>query len=163
MFRTDYTHLSSRRCGVSLIEMLIVVTLMGILSSVIVSRYGRTVLGDISSQGDAHRLWLDLQYARRAAIKNGQSCCVVFTGGTSPTGYQLMLGTSAEVASGLGTTVDVPRQLSSDITVSASTAVFEFDFEGHAAGSYTLLLTAPDQRWQVQVVSLTGIATIKKL
>lgn len=163
MNRVRHSAHSIRRRGVSLLELIVVVSLMGILSSVIVSRYGRSTLGDLGSQGDAHRLWLDMQYARRIAIKNGQSCCISFTGGSQTAGYQLLLGSASDVAGGIATQVEQARVFSTDMTAAPSATVFEFDFEGHAAASYSVTLTAPDQRWQVAVVPLSGIPTVKKL
>jgi len=144
------------------LELLVVVTLMGILSTVIVSRVGRAFMGDLNSQGDAHRLWLDMQYARRLAIKNGRSCCLSFNG-TAATSYRVLLGSAVEVSAGTASQVDDTRVFGTGISAAPNSTVFEFDFEGHAAGSYSVLLTAPDQRWQVSVVPLSGVPSVTKL
>jgi len=163
MNRIQHSAHVPRRRGVTLLELLVVVSLMGILSTVVVGRYGRAIIGDLSSQGDAHRLWLDIQYARRLAIKNGQSCCLVFGGGVTPTGYRLLLGSAIEVAAGKAALVEQARTFGADMTVTPTASILEFDFEGHAAGNYSVLLTAPDQRWQVSVVPLSGLASVTKL
>ncbi len=162
MKHRPHSHRTHRRSGVSLLELLAVVTLMGILSTVIVSRVGRSFVGDINSQGDAHRVWLDMQYARRLAIKNGQASCVVFNAAPANS-YRVMLGTAVEVATGRATQMGDARVFGSDMTVSPSATVFEFSFEGHASANYSVLMTAPDQRWQVSVVPLSGLATVQKL
>ena len=55
---------ANRRRGVTLLELLVVVTLMGTLSTVVVTRYGRDIFGDLGARSEAHRLSLDLQRAK---------------------------------------------------------------------------------------------------
>ena len=70
---------TNRRRGVTLLELLVVVTLMGTLSTVVVTRYGRNIFSDMDARSEAHQLWLDLQHARSIAVRNGTAASVQFS------------------------------------------------------------------------------------
>ena len=55
----------------SLLELMAVVTLMGIFATIAIARLGPTIFGDIGSQTDARRVGLVLLQAKRRAITAG--------------------------------------------------------------------------------------------
>ncbi|MBI1313879.1 prepilin-type N-terminal cleavage/methylation domain-containing protein [bacterium] len=149
---------SPQRRGVTLLELLVVVTLVGILSTAVVGRYGRAVFGDFGARTEAHQLWLDIQLARREAIRTGLPYTVLMTGSSagSWTGYEIVAGSSAEARSGRGETIGEPRIFPTEMTASGDSATVEFNFEGQADRAVTLQLRGPHRSWQVQVLPLIG-------
>src|SRR5690348_16459018 len=65
--------------GFSLLELLAVMTLLGVLAAVGVSRMDRGTLLNVGAQGDARRVALDLHQARRRAISTGDNHFVRFS------------------------------------------------------------------------------------
>jgi prepilin-type N-terminal cleavage/methylation domain-containing protein len=155
-----------RRRGVTLLELLVVVTLMGILSSVVVSRYGRDIFGDFGARSEAQQLWLDLEAGRRMAIRSGKEHSIVFSGPVngSWTGYDIVEGTSAEARTGKGTSVSGdPRVFPKELVVDGGVKAVSFSFEGHASEAAQWRLTGPNRSWQVRLVPLSGAATVSEL
>ena len=148
-----------RRRGVSLLELLVVVSLMGVLSSTVVMRYGRDIFGDFGARNDAHQLWLDLQLARRMAIRTGQVHSVVCDGPASGpwTGTKIVQGNSPN-----GPAVGESRRFPPEIHVSGTAAVIQFNFEGQAAQSHSIRLDGPNRSWSIQIVPLSGAITVKE-
>lgn len=140
------------RGGLSLLELIAVVTLVGVLSVVAIARLGPTVLGDIAAQSDARRLVLDLDQIRRRAIATGDSHHLSFNGTTgSYSGYTLYRNTS-----GGDVVVDSVREFPSQLRVSANASQMVFDFEGQAGANYRINLVGPKQGRRVDVIALTG-------
>ena len=150
-----------RRRGVTLLELLVVVTLMGTLSTVVVTRYGRDIFGDMGARSDAHRLWLDLQRAKSLAIRNGTSCSIVFDKASNGklAGYKLL----EESTTSLQKAVVEVTAFTSELKVSTSTPSVEFTFEGHATTASTITLQGPNRSWVLNVVPLSGAVNISEL
>ncbi len=140
-------------------ELLVVVTLMGTLSTVVVTRYGRDIFGDIGARSDAQKLWIDLQHARGIAIRNGTVVSVILEKGSNGrySGYRIAEGTGSRQ-------VDVaePSQFGSDINVTATAASVQFNFEGHATSTSTFHLKGPNRSWTLTVVPLSGSVRISE-
>lgn len=151
---------AQRRRGVTLLELLVVVTLMGTLSTVVVSRYGRDIFGDLGARSEAHRLWLDLQQAQTQAIRNGTSASVAFLKASSGsiTGYRLTEQTPA----GIVQTVSDVTSFGSDIRVTSSSSTVDFTFEGHARQPCSISLQGPNRSWELTVVPLSGAVNISE-
>lgn len=151
-----------QRRGVTLLELLVVVTLVGILSSAVVGRYGRAVFGDFGARSEAHQLWLDMQLARREAIRTGTPHTVLLEGPASGpwTGYRIVVGTTARARSGRGTTLGEPRVFPQEMSATGDSPTVEFNFEGQADRAVTLQLSGPHRGWRVQVTPLIGSVTV---
>ncbi len=67
----------------SLMELLAVVTLMGVLASSVAMRYGREILGDTGVRSKASELSIGLNHAQRAAIRSGIPHGITFAGSLS--------------------------------------------------------------------------------
>jgi type II secretory pathway pseudopilin PulG len=144
---------------VTLLELLVVVTLIGIFASVVAMRYGRTLFSEFSANSVARQLSLDLLTCQRAAITTGDDHFLSFTvSGGNATSYSLVRDTA-----GGDVLVDGPKSFSDDITVTVSHAEMRFDFEGSAAANYSLLLTGENRRWQISVVPITGAVSVAEI
>lgn len=150
---------ANRRRGVTLLELLVVVTLMGTLSTVVVTRYGRDIFGDIGARSDAQKLWMDLQHARGIAIRNGTEVSVIFEKSSSGnySGYRVTERTGSRQVY-----VAEPSSFSSDINVTSTSASVQFTFEGHATTASTIKLKGPNRAWTLTVVPLSGSVRISE-
>ncbi len=150
----------SRR-AMSLLELTLVVSLLGILSLAIVGRYGGDKLGNGGAEGYARKLALSLNYARRSTILTGDNHFLQLAGsGGNVTSYVLI-----RRASGGDTQVDQTRAIPADVTVTVTPVVsdLEFDFEGSALGAYSITVAGPDRSWSVTVVELTGAVLVAEI
>jgi len=140
------------RRGVTLLELIAVVTILGFFTVVAISRIGPGTLVNFGARADARRLAVDLLQARRRSIATGENHYLAFTvvGGeaTDYTLYRRKAG--GDVA------MDSPHEFPGNVVVTASHADAEFTFEGAALAAYQIALTGPEQTWQVDVVPVTG-------
>ena len=135
-------------------ELLAVVTLMGIFAAVAISRYGRSVFGDFGSQAGARTLSLALLQTQRAAITSGDNHFLEFNSST-PTAYSLKQRT------GLGTVlVAGPYDLSADMDVAVSHTAMEFTFEGQALAAYVITISGDNREWQLDVIPISGAVRV---
>ena len=156
------TRRHSQRRGVTLLELLVVVTLVGILSTAVVGRYGRAVFGDFGARTEGHQMWLDMQRARREAIRTGVPHTVHLMGASGGrwTGYRIVAGTAEQAAAGGGVTLGEPRVFAEELHVTGDSSTVEFDFEGQADRAVQLQLQGPHRQWQVRVLPLIGSVTV---
>jgi len=146
----------TRHFGFSLLELVAVVTLMGILSVVAVARLGPTVVGDVGARSDGRRLALDVIQLRRRAIATGDNHFLTFTTQSSTiVGYQLFRATSRGDVE-----IDTPRQFPPQLSVVPSSRRWEFNFEGQALAAYHADLTGPNRTRQIDVIPLTGTVQV---
>jgi prepilin-type N-terminal cleavage/methylation domain-containing protein len=133
---------NNRRRGVSLLELLVVVTLMGIFGAVVIGRYGRKMLTEFGSQSDARRVSLDLLTVQRAAILTGDNHYLEFTSASGKVvGYQMF----RRWDNGNKTKEAEYRELSEDIVTKSSHAQAEFNFEGQSLGAYSITMTGKNR------------------
>ncbi len=133
-------------------ELLVVVSLIGILTAMAAMRWGTGGRGDFGSQAAARRLALNLLHARRATVATGDNHFVQFDMQSGKAvGFQLY-----RAASGGDETADAYYAFPSDFTVTVSHTEAEFDFEGQALAAYQITLAGPHRTWQVDVAVLSG-------
>lgn len=146
-----------RRRGVTLLELLVVVTLMGIFASVAAARFGPTLFRDFGSQSDARRVSLDMLRAQRLAIMSGDNHYLEFTvnGSNTASGYQILRWTNsgAEPA-------DAYRAFTKDVVVTVSHPRMEFTFEGQGLAAYRVDLNGTNRLWAVTVVPINGAVRV---
>ncbi len=144
--------------GFSLLELIAVVTLMGVLSVVAIARLGPSLLGDVAAHSDARRLALDLIQLRRRAIATGDNHYLLFTGTKGGfTGYRLYR------ASGGSVEIDSPRVFPAQLNVTPNSVRLEFNFEGQALAAYQVTFTGPVRSRRVDVAPLTGAVRVTDL
>lgn len=144
-----------QRRGVSLLELIAVVALMGILFAAGTVRLGPNAANDMSARAAARLLATDLQHMKRRAITTGDDHYVEFTTqGSTITGYQMYHN------SGSPETVDDLREFPSGLTVTSADSQLTFDFEGAASAAYDVTLAGPNRSMSVQVVPVTGAVIV---
>ena len=137
----------------SLLELMAVVTLMGIFAAVAIARLGPTIFGDIGSQTDARRVGLALLQAKRRAITTGNNHAVVFQNDASG---KLAFNVVSINSSGGTSVVDGPYSFSQNVTATVSSGTMTFTFEGQALGAYRVDLVGPHKSWRISVVPISG-------
>jgi type II secretory pathway pseudopilin PulG len=137
---------------VTLLELLVVLTLMGICAATVAMRYGRSIFAEFGAQGTARELSLALLGCQRASIGTGDDHYIEFidVGGRIGT-YRIM-----RIVSGVATLVDGPKEISRDVTVTVSSNTMQYNFEGGALGSYWINVAGQDRSWRVDVIPITG-------
>jgi len=152
---------TQRRRAVSLLELLVVVSLMAIVSSIVMIRHGRSMLANTGAQGECRRLWLNLLQMQRRAITSGIYHGIVFTSsGGEITGYRVVSNlelVSGQLTTGDNTTdVDASRSFTTDVTVTVSHSVMGYQFEGQAGGAYRVVLAGPQREFTIDAIPITG-------
>ena len=137
-----------RRRGMTLLELLAVVTLMGIFAAVAMARFGRSVFADFGAEADARKIGLAMLQAKRRAITTGSNHGVTLR----PTSGAATSFTVDNIES--GATVDGPYPLAATVTSTASPMTFAFD--GSAQAPYVVTLQGPNRKWQISVVPING-------
>ncbi|MEL6108653.1 MAG: prepilin-type N-terminal cleavage/methylation domain-containing protein [Planctomycetota bacterium] len=145
--RLGYRNDRNRR-GLSLLELLVVVTLIGVLSSVVLIRYGRDIFGDAGAKSETQILSQGIRHAQRAAIRTGDRHGLIVQGTASDaTGWSIV----RELSDGSRTLIDGPHLLTEEVTVSASTNEMWFDFEGSGSSFFSARLSGPNRVFEVKV------------
>jgi prepilin-type N-terminal cleavage/methylation domain-containing protein len=142
--------------GFSLLELLAVITLMGVLAAVGVSRMDRGTLLNVGAQGDARRIAIDLHQARRRAISTGDNHFVRFslTGG-----HATSFVVHRRTISG-STVVEAVRTVPDDVVVVPNAIDNEFTFDGTSLAAYSIVVTGGSKSWTVTVVPATGTTRV---
>jgi hypothetical protein len=146
---------------VTLLELVLVITVMGILAAIGTARFGRSAYANFGSQGEARTISLALLRANRSAIKTGDNHFLQFDA-ISPapaTQYSLLRLAS----DGTTSLVEGPHLLNADVSVIASAAEMHFNFEGEAAGAYQVDVTGNGRQWRVNVVPITGAVAVSEV
>lgn len=143
-----------RASGMTLIELLAVVMIVGILSTVVISRLGSGSLGRPGVNAAARRLALDLRHARSLAITKRINHYVRF----DAAGYTIYRrDTPTDVA------VEARRTFPQGVTAAVTASDFEFEPTGAALASYQCDLSGSGVTYRVQVIGATGTSTVNKL
>lgn len=130
---------------------------MGIVGSVAISRFGRTVFGNFGAQSEARTISMALTHAKRAAILTGDNHYVLFDS-TTATSYRVF-----RVTGGPDELVDGPYSFSDDVAITASNTRMEFTFEGQTLAGYTVDLTGDNIAWQITVTQINGSVFVAEL
>lgn len=145
---------TSQRRGVTLLELLAVVTIIGIIAAVGVARYGRSIFAEFGAGAVAREVSLDLLACHRAAIATGDDHFLRFVvSGGKAVSYRMMRDTgSGDVA------VDAAKVITDDVTVTitAPTNDLNFRFEGQADAAYQIDITGNSRSYRVSVVPVNG-------
>ena len=134
-------------------ELLAVVTLMGIFAAIAIARLGPSIFGDIGSEADARRVGLALLQAKRRAISSGNNHAVAFQNDSAGS---LTFNVVSLDSFGGTTVVDGPFSFSRNVVPSVSHNSMTFNFEGQGLAAYTVNLTGPHKSWRISVVPING-------
>jgi prepilin-type N-terminal cleavage/methylation domain-containing protein len=147
---------SKKRRGVTLLELLVVITLLGIFTSVAAMRFGRTLFAEFGAHSTARQLSLALLTCQRAAIRTGDDHFLQFTvSGGEAVSYRFMQDTGSG-----SQLVDGPVAISDDVTVTVSDTDMRYTFEGAAGGAYQIQIVGENRSWQVDVIPITGAVQV---
>lgn len=159
--RKDARRARARR-AFSLIELLAVLTIVGLLSTMAFLRFGDAAFSTTSTDGFVRTLMLDLRQARARTISTGDNHYVMLirTGG-DVTGYTLYRDTGAgDVV--VDRTVTVPA----GVTVTTATDQWEFEFDGSldtGTGTGAIVVAGDCYSWTITVYKATGRVTSSKV
>jgi prepilin-type N-terminal cleavage/methylation domain-containing protein len=147
-----------RRLGMTLMELVAVVTILGVVAAMAASRFGTNAVADVDAQGFSRRLALDCLQARRRAISTGLNHLLRFTiVGNKATQYVLYSNSGATL-----TQMDDVHTVPTNVTVSTGgTTDMEFTFTGGTVAGYTISITSADRTKTVTVPMATGKAFVQ--
>ncbi len=151
-FRHAYGRNPRRRAAFSLIELASVLTIIALLAAAGLMRWGSTTVSNLSGEGFARRLALDLMQSRRRTIATGDNHYVQLAPSTSNvTSYTIY-----RRASSGDVVVEQPRTMPGGVTCTASHATLEFNFDGASIAAYSVAVVGPNRTWTIFTVMATG-------
>jgi prepilin-type N-terminal cleavage/methylation domain-containing protein len=140
------------RRAFSLVEMASVIAIVALVAAAGFSRFGSSTLENLSADGFARRLALDLMQARRRTIATGDNHFLQFTAASgNVTDYTLYRRTS-----GGNLAVDEVRFVPAGVNVTTSHTTLEFDFDGAALAGYSVAIAGPQRSWTVSTTMVAG-------
>ncbi len=144
------------RRAMSLLELTVVVSILGLLTTAAITRFGHSTLKTGGAEGFARNISLALIHARRATISTGDNHYLqLYFSGSHVSSYALF----RRVSSG-DVQVDVVREVPNDVIVTCASAQLEFDFDGSALAGYSLSVTGEQRSWNISLVLLTGAVLV---
>ncbi len=142
-----------------MLELLVVVSMLGLFAAGAMVRLGPETIWNNSAQGDARRLALSLQHARRLTIKTGDIHYVLLTpNAATPEGFQVMRSSGGVVSE-----ADRYHAFAKGVTATSNNVGTLFNFEGQSLGSTVYTLSGPHRSFQVTVVPTTGAVQVSEL
>lgn len=141
-----------RRCGLSLLELLAVVTLMGVISAAAAVRFGRDIFGDTGVRSGARTLSLAMLEAQRGAIRTGQTHGLQLYGPLNNASSWSVVRVEDDSSR---TVVDGPHAIPKDYRVQVDASEVLFDFEGNGNTAFQADLFGPHRSWRISVFPLT--------
>jgi prepilin-type N-terminal cleavage/methylation domain-containing protein len=140
------------RRAMSLVEMVSVLAIVGLLAAAGLMKFGASTVQNLSGEGFARKLALDLMQARRRTIATGDNHYLLLAPSTSNvTSYKMY-----RRAAGGDVVVDQTQTVPTGVTCSASHTTLEFDFDGAALAAYSIPVVGPNRTWTVSTVIATG-------
>lgn len=144
--------LPSGRRAFTLIELASVLVIVGLLAVAGLMKWGSSTVQNLSGEGFARRLALDMMQARRRTIATGDNHYLQL----SPSAASVTSYTIYRRAAGGDVVVDSTRTIPSGVTASSSHATLEFDFDGASLAAYSVAIVSPNRTWTVSTVMATG-------
>jgi prepilin-type N-terminal cleavage/methylation domain-containing protein len=140
------------RRAFNLLEMVAVLVIVALLAAAGVTRFGSSTLENAGADGFTRKLAADLLQARRRTIATGDNHYLQLTIVASKvTSYDMY-----RRAAGGDVVVDQTRTVPAGVTVTASHATLEFDFDGAALAAYSISVAGPRRSWAISTVIATG-------
>ena len=151
--RTHNSELIAVQSGMTLIEVIMVMVIIGILCAVVIPKIGFTISSSASVDGGAYMIASDIRYVQECAMANRVTKSVVFTSGQSI--YTFPATTPS--TSGL----DPSGRLPSGVTI-ATTITFTFNSLGEptAGGGSSVTVSGGGQTRTITVLNYTGKVNI---
>jgi prepilin-type N-terminal cleavage/methylation domain-containing protein len=140
--------------GMTLVELIVVVGIIGLMSTVVIARLGSGSIGRPGVQAAARQLALDLRHARVLAIAEGINHYVGF----DPQGYTIF-----RRESGSDVAVESYRTLPKGVNGYVTAWTVEFEPTGAALAAFRCDLLGSGVTYRVLVIAATGTTTVSKL
>ncbi|WDI41225.1 prepilin-type N-terminal cleavage/methylation domain-containing protein [Bremerella sp. P1] len=150
--------LASRHQGFSLLELLAVVTILGLLAAIGATRLAPGIQGNVARGTDSFRTLMALRQARASAIATGDNhrLRMLSTSGAI-TGFQIeRLGSSTTIVEG-------PHIYSGETIILQTGSDATFNFHGEATVSPVMTFAGPDRTNRITVVAATGWGLLEEL
>ena len=152
-FNDNARHSSERR-AFSLLELMAVLTILGLVAGMAALRYSDSTLGVTQGQGFARKIARGLDLARRHAIASGGSAALRFqrTSGAITSFDIVRVNGSDQLVE---TSFEVPRS----ITVTSSNDRWEFAFDGKVSVpslDSSITISNGSDTWTITVFVLSG-------
>jgi len=145
-------HTAHRRRGITMLELVCAVTLIGICGAIAMSRLSSSTKALFNAQGDARRLALDLLQTQRRAITTGLNHYITFTSsGGKIVSYTLMQRNGAST-----TAVDAVHTFDTLLTVTSTATDLEYQFDGSTLAAYTVTIAGGGTTFTITVNQVTG-------
>ncbi len=158
----DFARRASARRAFSLMELMAVLAIVGLLSSMAFLRFGGTVYSSTSTAGFVRTLMLDLRQARSRTISTGDDHLVLLSRDAGVvTSYTLYRDTGGGTA-----VVDRAVTVPEGAVVTAATDQWQFEFDGSlggGTGAATLVISDSHYAWTITVYRATGGVTCAKV
>jgi prepilin-type N-terminal cleavage/methylation domain-containing protein len=148
--------LHRERRGVTLLELIAVVTLLGIVVTVSIASYKPGTMGNMGAKADARHLALDMMQARRRAISTGDNHFISFATSGSTTKYAVYRRPS----SGSPVQIGDWYTFQQNVTVTSNPVSPEFTFEGLALANYTVDVRGPNNWFSVTANQASGAVRV---
>ena len=149
-----YARPPSERRAFSLLELLAVITIVGLVAGMAALRYGEATLGVTHGQGYSSKVAQALQLARRHAITSGGSAALRFQRSSGVvTGFDVVRVSGSDVL------VEKVYNVPNGVSVTTPADRWEFGFDGGLtipAGSGTIVVSNGTDNWSVYVYALSG-------
>ncbi len=147
--RTNHSELVTSQGGMTLIEVIMIMAIIGILSAIVVPKFNFATSSKASVDGAAYMIASDIRYAQECAMANKVSKSVIFTSGSSvytfsPTGN-----------------FDPSGQLPSGVTINNNfTITFNSLGEPTTGGGGSMTVSGGGQSKTISVVNYTGKVSV---
>jgi len=148
-FKIPHSAIRNPPLGMTLIEVIMVMVIIGILCAVVIPKIGFTISSSASVNGGAYMIASDIRYAQEFAMANRVSKSVIFTSGSSvytfnPTGN-----------------LDPSGRLPSGVTINNNfTITFNSLGEPTTGGGGSVAVSGGGQTKTISVVNYTGKVNI---
>lgn len=146
-----------QKSGITLIEILFVITLVAIFSAIVVPRLRGSLFDKLTVYTSAHAIASDMRLARRLAVTSAIQHRVQFfvTGSSADYNqYVIQIGPSF-------TNVSVAKTIDDDIVVTDDANV-TFSSNGAADSGHTFTYTLGDFEYEIDVQTATGRVKIQE-
>ena len=146
-FKIPHSAIRNPQSGLTLIEVIVVMAIIGILAAVVVPKFDFTTSSRASVDGAAYMIASDIRYAQECAMANRVSKEIRFTSGSNSYSFS---PTSS---------LDPSGRLPSGVTI-GTTVTFTFNSLGEPTTSAGWTVTVPGSTKTITVTNYTGKVSI---